>query len=187
MTEVEYDDIVASVAKLNQTRQKVRAKIAGVEDELEATQRAYRNVADDIDKIKSLMSETEELIQKMDSEFKELKGLGLNTSTGDEHGRESQFEHHKDTDKYNPGILGDKSNVEELMNDVQGYARLARKIHENLQELEELTNDAKKTTKEQTYVFKEVLEAEEKIDEWDQEMERMDESIAEFMEREERN
>jgi septal ring factor EnvC (AmiA/AmiB activator) len=187
MSEVEYDDIVASVAKLNQTRQKVKAKIAGMEDELEATQRAYRNVADDIDKIKSLMSETEELIEKMDSEFKELKGL-IYIGPEDEDPRESQFEHHKDTEKYNPGmILEDKSNVEELMNDVQGYARLARKIHENLQELEELTNDAKKTTEEQTYVFKEVLEAEEKIDEWDQEMERMDESIAEFMEREERN
>ncbi len=161
----DYDDILASVRKLNQTRQKVKSKMAGMEDELKSTQRAYRKVADDIEEIMHLMNETEEMIERMDAEFKELKTF---LGSG---GRQSQFSEE---------FQKEESQLEE---EVQGYARLAKEIHENLQKLEQLTNDAREVTQEQTVVFEEVLKAEEQIDEWDQEMENMDESIANFMEK----
>lgn len=159
-----YDDVLASVKKLNQTRQEIKSKMAGMEDELESTQRAYRQVADDIDEIMHLMDETDDLIGKMDSEFKELKTF---MGSG---GRQSQFSEE---------IQKEES---ELESDVQGYARLARKIHENLQRLEELTENAREVTQEQTVVFKEVLQAEKQIDAWDEEMENMDKSVINFME-----
>lgn len=162
MADIQYDDIVTSAKKLNQTRQKVKAKIAGMEDELNSTQKALREVADDIEEIQHLMDDTEEKMMVMEREF---QSAGIFAD-------KNQFKR----------ALDDPEKAEQMKEDVQSYARLAREIHENLQKLEELTSEAARVTQEQSVVFKEVLEAEQQVDQWDKEMEKMDESIAQFME-----
>jgi methyl-accepting chemotaxis protein len=170
----DFDKALVSVKKLESKRSKMSSKLTGAEEVVDEVRRSHRKVLNELEKVEELMDETNQLINKLDLEYKELNGIFGDPDA--KNGRTGQWKE----GSYNPD---DPEQVQKLKEDIQGYARLARQIHENIEKLEEVTQEVEEVDVKETTQVKEVLKAEHEIEGMSEEIEKLDQQIAKFMEK----
>ena len=145
---------------------KLGERIAGMQEEAETLRQMSSDLESKFQQIEALLTETIEMFGDTNREGKTLPGTLLPDYAATQTGA---LEGMKDMDEE------DREQLEKDM--IQGYAKMARQVHENLERLRELIDSAEDEINQVGKELSGLDRAESIVEEIDEEMEKLDEKM----------